>query len=255
MTADTAPTVAGLPFVGRDAALAELDGVLAAAGQGRGALVLIRGEAGIGKTTLAARAADRAAARGIATRFGAAWLEGGAPAFWPWVQLLDALARGLDGDELQRLAGDAAPALATISSTLAARLPATAARPGAQDPATARFALLAAVAGFWLRAADRAPLLLALEDLHWADVASVLLLAHLGSELADHPLVVVPGRDHRHGQRGADERGPDRELHRAGPQAGQGAQVVAARGAPALSEARGRRGHSVGAVNRSGESG
>ena len=71
MTPDTAPTVAGLPFVGRDAALAELDGVLAAAGQGRGALVLIRGEAGIGKTTLAARAADRAAARGIATRFGA----------------------------------------------------------------------------------------------------------------------------------------------------------------------------------------
>ena len=58
-------------------------------------------------------------------------------------------ARGLDGDELQRLAGDAAPALATISSTLAARLPATEARPGAQDPATARFALLAAVAGFW----------------------------------------------------------------------------------------------------------
>ena len=63
MTPEAAPTVAGLPFVGRDAALAELDGVLAAAGQGRGALVLIRGEAGIGKTTLAARAADRAAAR------------------------------------------------------------------------------------------------------------------------------------------------------------------------------------------------
>ena len=46
MTPEAAPTVAGLPFVGRDAALAELDGVLAAAGQGRGALVLMRGEAG-----------------------------------------------------------------------------------------------------------------------------------------------------------------------------------------------------------------
>ena len=216
MTPDTAPTVAGLPFVGRDAALAELDGVLAAAGQGRGALVLIRGEAGIGKTTLAAHAADRAAARGIATRFGACWLEGGAPAFWPWAQLLDAHARDLDRDELQRLAGDAAPALATISSALAARLPATEARPGAQDPATARFALLAAVAGFWLRAADRAPLLLALEDLHWADVASVLLLAQLGSELADHPLVVVGTL---RGDEVAEERLRDAlaELNRASP--------------------------------------
>ena len=216
MTPDTAPTVAGLPFVGRDAALAELDGVLAAAGQGRGALVLIRGEAGIGKTTLAARAADRAAARGIATRFGACWLEGGAPAFWPWAQLLDAHARDLDRDELQGLAGDAAPALATISSALAARLPATEARPGAQDPATARFALLAAVAGFWLRAADRAPLLLALEDLHWADVASVLLLAQLGSELADHPLVVVGTL---RGDEVAEERLRDAlaELNRASP--------------------------------------
>ena len=69
MTPEAAPTVAGLPFVGRDATLAELDGVLAAAGQGRGALVLIRGEAGIGKTTLAARAADRAAA--LAAELGA----------------------------------------------------------------------------------------------------------------------------------------------------------------------------------------
>ena len=216
MTPEAAPTVAGLPFVGRDAALAELEGVLAAAGQGRGALVLIRGEAGIGKTTLAARAADRAAARGIATRFGACWLEGGAPAFWPWAQLLDAHARDLDGDELQRLAGDAAPALATISSALAARLPAAEARPGAQDPATARFALLAAVSGFWLRAADRAPLLLALEDLHWADVASVLLLAQLGSELADHPLVVVGTL---RGDEVADDRLRDAlaELNRASP--------------------------------------
>ena len=216
MTPEAAPTVAGLPFVGRDAALAEFDGVLAAAGHGRGALVLIRGEAGIGKTTLAARAADRAAARGIATRFGACWLEGGAPAFWPWAQLLDAHARDLDGDELQRLAGDAAPALATISSALATRLPAAEARPGAQDPATARFALLAAVAGFWLRAADRAPLLLALEDLHWADVASVLLLAQLGSELADHPLVVVGTL---RGDEVADDRLRDAlaELNRASP--------------------------------------
>jgi len=216
MTPEAAPTVAGLPFVGRDAALAEFDGVLAAAGQGRGALVLIRGEAGIGKTTLAARAADRAAARGIATRFGACWLEGGAPAFWPWAQLLDAHARDLDGDELQRLAGDAAPALATISSALATRLPAAEARPGAQDPATARFALLAAVAGFWLRAADQAPLLLALEDLHWADVASVLLLAQLGSELADHPLVVVGTL---RGDEVADDRLRDAlaELNRASP--------------------------------------
>ena len=81
------PTPSGL--VGRDRPLAELQALVEAALASRGGLVALTGEAGIGKTTLAAAAADHAEQRGATVVWGACWE--GAPPFWPWLEALAAL--------------------------------------------------------------------------------------------------------------------------------------------------------------------
>jgi AAA ATPase domain len=78
-------------FVGRRRDLSELESVLEAALAGRGELVLVPGEAGIGKTRLAGEVAERARAAGIGVAWAGCTEAEVAPAFWPWTQLLRAL--------------------------------------------------------------------------------------------------------------------------------------------------------------------
>jgi predicted ATPase len=79
-------------LVGRDDPLAALDGVLAGARGGRGRVVLVAGEPGIGKTRLAEEAARRAAAAGMQVAWGRCHEGDGAPALWPWAQVVRQLA-------------------------------------------------------------------------------------------------------------------------------------------------------------------
>src|SRR5215218_4631180 len=79
-------------FVGRDRAVAELVAGLEDAAGGRGRLFLIAGEPGIGKTWLAEHLAGLASTRGTRVLWGRCWEAGGAPPFWPWAQVLGALA-------------------------------------------------------------------------------------------------------------------------------------------------------------------
>ncbi|MEO8602920.1 MAG: AAA family ATPase, partial [bacterium] len=99
----------GAVFVGRERELAELTAILAALPEGRGGAALLAGEAGIGKTKLADEAARHAAAAGARVCWGHGWDAGGAPAYWPWVQVMRALARTVDDATWCTWAGDAAP--------------------------------------------------------------------------------------------------------------------------------------------------
>src|SRR5438093_2883388 len=83
-------------LVGRRLAIGALRSAVDAAVGGAGGVVLLAGEAGMGKTALASEAAAYAKARGAATVWGTCWEGGGAPGFWPWIQVMRALAR--DGD-------------------------------------------------------------------------------------------------------------------------------------------------------------
>jgi hypothetical protein len=85
-------------LVGRARPLRELEAALRDAVAGRGALALVTGEAGIGKSRLAAELAARAPTLGARVVWASCWDGGGAPAYWPWVQALRA-----PGDELERL--------------------------------------------------------------------------------------------------------------------------------------------------------
>ncbi|HEX8629066.1 MAG TPA: AAA family ATPase [Catenuloplanes sp.] len=81
--------------VGRDRALGELVGLLAAARAGAGTLALLTGEAGIGKSTLADALAAAARAQGVPVLLGRAVAEEGAPAYWPWRRALESALTGL----------------------------------------------------------------------------------------------------------------------------------------------------------------
>ena len=129
-------------FVGRDAELAELAAGLEDALSGRGRLFLIAGEPGIGKTRLAEQLAVHALGRGARVLWGRCWEGGGAPAYWPWTQLLRPLLEGRTEGIHADMAAD--------SADLTRRVPELAERPGvAPDPSTqsaaARFHLFAAV--------------------------------------------------------------------------------------------------------------
>ena len=157
-------------LIGRDHELGELLPVVDAAIAGHGAIVLIGGEPGIGKSRLAETLARYAARRGARVAVGRCWEAGGAPPLWPWAQALQTLG----GDERNEFAG-----LVEEPSAL-----------GYQD-AGARFRMFATVTGALRGAAATTPLALFLDDLHAADAASLLLLRFVASQVADMPILVA----------------------------------------------------------------
>ena len=179
-----------VPLVGRQRELSELEPALAAARDGRGHLFLVAGESGIGKTRLAEAIAERGSDGGMLALWGRAWETGGAPSYWPWVQILRTLIGTRDEAELRAELGQGARWLVWIVPELVEQLPGL--RPP-RSPLTekARFALFDAVASFLRDAAARTPLVLVLDDLHAADQASLLLLEFLAHGIGDAPILLL----------------------------------------------------------------
>ncbi len=169
-------------LVGRERELAELEAALAAAEAGRGQVVLLAGEAGIGKTTLASAFAASATARGARLAWGRAWEAGGAPAFWPWVEVLRELCADVD-DQASAAVGPSLAVIGEMAPELVAHLPALP-RPPEMAPAQARFRLFDAVATLLRYSARAAPLLVVLDDLHAADAATLSLLLFAARQVA-----------------------------------------------------------------------
>jgi DNA-binding SARP family transcriptional activator len=174
---------APLPFTGREAELAALEAV------GPGRLALVEGEAGIGKTRLAAEALARYAARGGLTLTATAReLEQGLP-YQPWVEALhDLLAR--PDWSARRAALPLAPFwVGEVARLLPELAPETA--PVAPPARTDEARLWEGVARLLIALAEQAPLLLLLDDLHWADASSLGLLGYLLRRAEGAPLRVI----------------------------------------------------------------
>jgi tetratricopeptide (TPR) repeat protein len=182
-------------LVGRDRELDQLDAALGDAIAGRGGLVVVTGEPGIGKTALARVFVDRAAARGASSAWGTCWDGGGAPALWPWVQVVRALARHEDAATLRAGLGDGAPWIAGLLPELAETL-GPPAKPSDLNADQARFRLFDALASLLAAVAARRPLVVVLDDLHWADASSVLALEFLGRTLPDLPILALAAYRH-----------------------------------------------------------
>jgi hypothetical protein len=177
-------------FVGRKRELAALTAGLDDALAGRGALFLVSGEPGIGKSRLTDELAARARALEARVLWGRCWEAGGAPAYWPWVQSLRSYVRDLDAEALRSQLGRGAAHLAQLVPE-AGDFSSEPSRTVGVDPETARFRLFEAVAEFLRNGGEARPLVLVLDDLHSADTPSLLLLQFLAAELADARLLVV----------------------------------------------------------------
>src|SRR5262245_50972353 len=171
-------------FVGREAELGRLVRALDRAIAHDGRLLFLVGEPGMGKTRIARELAFRAAALGVAVRWGRCQETEGAPPYWPWVQVLRAHDRTAPESQADS-AADAAPA-----ALLADHASKPVATSGAEST-HARFQLFEGVAGALRGLAAEAPLLVLLDDLHWADAASLLLLRFVATDLADSRLLVL----------------------------------------------------------------
>lgn len=190
------PTVR--PFVGRSDELDALTRALADAERGAGSVWLLVGEPGIGKSRLVEEAARIADARGVLVAWGRAWEAGGAPAFWPWVQVLRTLLRRRGPEALgSGRAGVLAQLLPEVGTPI---------DDSALRPDQARFRVLDGVVGALVEAAEEAPLLVVLEDLHAADTSSLLLLELLTAQVATAPLLVLA--THREGAVDIGDVGP-----------------------------------------------
>ncbi len=195
------PTGSRSLFVGRDRERHELLAGLDDLCAGRGCLFLLAGEPGIGKTRLADELAAEASSRGVQVVWGRCWEGGGAPAFWPWIQVLRTLAEACQAGVLSEV-GSAADVLSKFVPEVEGRI-AEADAPvlakdlspgyawGASDPKAERFRLFDSAANFIKRVAAVAPLLLILDDCHAADVGSLLLLRFLAHDLRQTRIMMI----------------------------------------------------------------
>jgi tetratricopeptide (TPR) repeat protein len=150
-------------LIGRDHPAGLLRAEIERAATSHGGLVLVTGEAGIGKTTLVTEALHEARRQGALVLSGACWDSASAPGYWPWTQVVRALRRGATAAEWAA-AGSGLPVLLGE---------ATDAQPDRQPN---DFQLYDAVTTALVTVAQRCPVVVVLDDLHWADVASVRLL-------------------------------------------------------------------------------
>ncbi|TXC98552.1 AAA family ATPase [Streptomyces sp. ISID311] len=193
------------PFTGRSEELQRLTAAAASALSGHGHVAGVLGPAGVGKTRLllelvpqleAARAGEDGTGQesaGLEVIWSHCFLGEGVPPYWVWTQIL----RRLSTTRPDAFREAAKP----FGTLLAPLMPERAARPGGlaseSDWGQARFLTHDAVCEVLLALAAQRPLVLLMEDLHWADPASLDLLRLLSTRSQGHPLgIVLTAREH-----------------------------------------------------------
>src|ERR1700682_112615 len=165
------------PFAGRSRELATLRTLIPRAGQPGLRCALVGGEAGSGKSRLVREFAHDAAASGAHVLYGACDSVVRRP-YRPFVEALDQLVRNADDATLQADLGAGGAELSRLLPDLALRVGALP-PPVVADPDTERHRLHGAVADLLVAAGRRTPLVIVIEDGHWADTPTLLLLRQL----------------------------------------------------------------------------
>ena len=184
-------SLAGGVFVGRQREMAQLKACLEEALSGRGQMVALVGEPGIGKTRTAQELRTYAGLRGAQVLWGRCYDEQGVPPYWPWVQAIRSYVREREPEELRSEMGAGAADIAEVVSEVRERLPGLQPPPALDSPEQARFRLFDSITAFLKTASHKKPLVLVLDDLHWADTPSLLLLQFLARELSGSRLLLT----------------------------------------------------------------
>lgn len=182
-------------LVGREREMSALAGWFDEALEGHPRVVLCRGEPGVGKTRLAEEFAASAKAKNALVAWGLGVHDAGAPPYWPWRQVLRGASADVDVQAMadaHRLTGDVARLAPDVFSG-SGRLV------DGGGPAKDRFRQFDAVGRLLRQVAVERPLVVVLDDAHWADRDSLLLLRHLARVVTgDRLFVVVNYRDTEH---------------------------------------------------------
>ncbi|CAM5372567.1 hypothetical protein SALBM135S_08595 [Streptomyces alboniger] len=171
---------AGQALLGRDDFLRSVRAQLQRTGGGHGGLLLITGEAGIGKTALTGCVVHEARRAGMAVLRGSCWGADGTPGYWPWTQVIRGLRRSLRA-EAWEAASEAAGVVWQVLLDGG----------GGAAEESGRFELFDAVTTMLVTAAQHRPVLVVLEDVHWADTASVALLEFAAQHVSLERVLIV----------------------------------------------------------------
>ncbi|MEX2458012.1 MAG: AAA family ATPase, partial [Actinomycetota bacterium] len=163
---------------------------LEAADGGKGSLVLIGGEPGVGKTRLAEEVVDLARRRGMLAFTGRCSDIEGAPPYLPFVEIFEAVAAFVPEEALRAALGEAAGDIARVMPSLRRTLP-DLPPPLDLPPEQERRYLQNAVRDFVAKSARMHALVLVLDDLHWADEPTLRLLEHLAEVMPELPCLVI----------------------------------------------------------------
>lgn len=174
-------------IVGRTRELAELQAALDGTRDGRGDVVVLGGDAGLGKSTLLDETLRRAAAHGFGVIRGHCLASTAGQAFRPWTEALSSLVDEMGAEAVRSALGDR---LAYAVHLVPGLADATASERVTGDTEEARAELFHTVGTLLAHITKRRPFAIAIEDVHWADHSSLRLLAHLAEGIAGQSLVV-----------------------------------------------------------------
>jgi predicted ATPase len=182
--------LASSQFVGRHREMELLNAALDQASYGHGRLVMLVGEPGIGKTRTAQEFVDQARAAGAQALWGWCYEDQGAPPYWPWIQPIRQLVQQAQREQLQAWMGPGAASIAEIVPEVREKLPGLEPLPGL-EAGQARFRCFDGIVGLFKRVAQERPLVIVLDDLHYADSSSLLLLEFIAQQLEGASLLLV----------------------------------------------------------------
>jgi class 3 adenylate cyclase len=186
-------TVPGVPwgrFVGRQAELDELKLHLEGALSGQGSLCMLVGEPGIGKSRLAEEFSVYARLRGAQVLRGCSFEGAVEMPYFPFVEAFRQYVGGLADDVLQSELGPGAPDVAGLVSEIRQRLPSLP-QPAALEGEAERARLFDSVTSFVRNAAAASPIVIILDDLHWSDKPTLLMLRYLARNVPGHRILLL----------------------------------------------------------------
>ncbi|HET8568041.1 MAG TPA: AAA family ATPase [Candidatus Limnocylindria bacterium] len=169
--------------VGRDAERSRARELVEAAAAGRGQTLVVGGEAGVGKSAFVRDVVAAATSLGFRLLYGATLESDAGLPYAPFVAAIRSGFRGLEHERLGRVLALAAPDLAELFPELG--------RAQRDRATTDQHRLAYAFAGLFSTFAREAPVIVAIEDLHWADEASLALLQYLSRELRDSRVLIL----------------------------------------------------------------
>jgi len=180
----------GVRLIGREAERAQLLQILQEAKAGCGSLILLQGDAGVGKTRLAEEALAMARRLGYQTLTGRCYEQQGTPALIAYTEVLDEASRLMPASAFRQAIIASAPELAKLIPELHRLFP-DMAPPLNLPPELRQRYLFTSVREFLTRCSRFMPLAIFIDDLQWADESTLQLTQHLAQKLASLPIVII----------------------------------------------------------------